>query len=108
MKIKQIVFALLFMGSQSALAQVAAGSAIDIHKLTIDASLDTSVTAPVEKIQDQNQLENEAEKEITRKHAALPTTIDEVASGLQFKLDQRMETNFDHRNTWHPEFAIAY
>lgn len=108
MKIKQIVFALIFIGSQSALAQVAAGTTTDIEKLTINTSFETSVAGSAAKMQDQNQLESEAGKDTTGNQAALPATIHDVASGLQSKLDQRMKLDFEHQNTRHPTFAIAY
>ena len=108
MKIKQIVFALILIGPQSALAQVAAGTTTDIEELTINASFDTSVAGSAAKMQDQNQLESEARKDTTGNQAVLPATIHEVASGLQSKLDQRMKMDFEHQDTRHPTFATAY
>ena len=108
MNIKQIIFALIVIGSQSALAQVAAGTTTNTEELTINASLDTSVAGSVAKMQGQNQLESEARKDTTGNQAVLPATINEVASGLQSKLDQRMKIDFEHQNTLRPTFAIAY
>ena len=105
MKIKQIILALVVIGSPSVLAQMSDGN---IEELTINASFEASKAEPVETMKGLHTFESEAGGDIMSRQEALPETINEVASGLQTKLDHRMEMDFEQRVAVHPTFAIAY
>ena len=108
MKITQIIFALMFIGSHSALAQVPGAAATNLEELAINTSFKASEAGSAGKIKGQNTFESEADEDASSKQEELPATINDVASGLQFKLDQRMKMDFEQRVTVHPTFAIAY
>lgn len=105
MKIKQIILALVVIGSPSALAQM---SDRNIEELTINASFEASKNESVETMKGQYTVESKAGEDTKSRQGELPATINEVASGLQTKLDQRMEMDFEQRVAVRPTFAIAY
>jgi hypothetical protein len=108
MKITQIIFALMVIGSHSVLAEMPGGAAMNIEELAINTSFEASEAGSAGTMKGQYTFESEADEDAPSRQEELPATINKVASDLQSKLDQRMKTNFERRLTVHPTFAIAY
>mgnify|MGYP006077857987 CR=1 FL=1 len=108
MKINPIIFAVLLIASQQALAQMPDGTTLAIEKLALNTSFGAAEVSTNEPIRGHNQRIPETGTHLTSPQAPLSATIEKVAQGLESKLDQRMKMDFELGDTAHPRFAFAY